>query len=167
MLLQFFKSIYQYASRAIVWAFGGLWGLLEPTIPFAAICFLAIALDCYTAWRLSKRVKTKHPKANDGKFKSRYARRMFTTLTIIYSCVVLGYLVDVYIYPFVDLFLANWIAGGFCAVQFLSVLENESSENGQTWARALQKILVNKAARHFDIDPADLATGKQEEATTN
>ncbi len=50
-------------------------------------------------------------------------------------------------------------------MQFLSVLENESSENGQTWARALQKILVNKAARHFDIDPADLATGRQKEVT--
>lgn len=164
MMIHFLKQMFQHISRAVVWLFGGLWGLLAPTVPFAAICFLAIALDCYTAWRLSKRVKTKHPKANDGKFKSRYARRMFTTLAIIYACVVLGYLVDTCIYPFVDLYLANWIAGGFCAVQFLSVLENESSENGQTWARVLQKILVNKAARHFDIeiDVSDFA--RQQEA---
>lgn len=149
------KTIYNSCSRAFIWLIGALWGYLEPTLPFAAICFFAIALDCATAWRLSKRVKLRHPTANDGKFKSRYARRMFTTLTIIYACVVLGYLIDKFIYPFSDLYLANWIAGGFCGVQLLSILENESSENGATWAKVLQKILVNKAERHFDVDLSD------------
>lgn len=143
-------------SRTAIWVAGAAWGYLAPTVPFGAICLLAIALDCFTAYRLSKRVKAAHPHANDGKFKSSYARRMFTTLTVIYACIVLGYLIDSVIYPFVSLELANWIAGGFCAVQLLSVLENESSCNGARWARALQKILADKAARHFDINPSDL-----------
>lgn len=156
MVTDVLRSAYDGISRTAIWIAGAVWGYIAPTIPFGAICLLAIALDCFTAYRLSKRVKAAHPNANDGKFKSSYARRMFTTLTVIYACIVLGYLIDVVIYPFVSLALANWIAGGFCAVQLLSVLENESSCNGSSWARALQKILVNKAARHFDINPSEL-----------
>jgi len=158
----FFKSIFSYGSRALVWVFGAFWGLIQPTIPFAAICFFAILLDCFTAWRLSRRVKKKHPEASDGKFKSSYARRMFVTLFIVYACTFLAFLIDEYIYPFVDLYLANWISGGFCLVQLLSVLENESSENDHHWAKVLQKVLVDKAARHFDIDPEHLQPGKQQ-----
>lgn len=158
-----------HASRFFVWMLGALWGLLQPTIPFAAICLFAIMLDCLSAWRLSARVRKTNPKANDGKFKSEYARRMFATLLIVYCATLLGYLIDTYIYPFVDLYLANWISGGFAMVQLLSILENESSCNQARWAKVLQKVLVNKAARHFDVNPEDLtgndepAEGKEEE----
>lgn len=152
----FFEGMFSYISRVFLFFVGAIWGLVEPTIPFAAICLFAILLDCVSAWRLSKRVKQRNPKANDGKFRSSYARRMFTTLLIIYSCTFLGFLIDTYMYPFIDLYLANWISGGFCLVQLLSILENESSENGARWARVLQKVLVNKAARHFDVEPEDL-----------
>lgn len=161
-LKAFFEGIFPVLSRAFLFLIGALWGLAKPTIPFAAICLLAILIDCVTAWRLSNRVKSKNPKANDGKFKSCYARRMFHTLLIVYACTFLGFLIDTYIYPFVDLYLANWISGGFCFVQLLSIMENESSENEARWAKVLQKVLVNKAARHFDIDPKEL-TGKDEE----
>ena len=156
----FFEGLFGYASRVFLFLIGALWGLLEPTIPFAGICLLAILIDCFTAWRLGKRVKAINPKAkaDDAKFKSNYARRMFYTLCVVYACTVLGWLIDTYMYPFVDLYIANFISGGFCLVQLLSILENESSCNDARWAKVLQKVLVNKAARHLDVDDLKLIT---------
>ncbi len=162
----FFESTFSYGTRIVLFVIGAFWGLLEPTIPFAGICIFAIILDCITAYRLGKRVKSldKSTATNtDGaKFRSKYARRMFYTLCIIYACTVLGWLIDTKMYPFVDLYLANFISGGFCLVQLLSVLENESSCNTARWAKVLQKVLVNKAARHLDISEKDLTEKEQE-----
>ena len=87
---------------------------------------------------------------------------MFYTICVVYACTVLGWLIDTYMYPFAELYLANFISGGFCLVQLLSILENESSCNEAGWAKVLQKVLVNKAARHLDISEDDLKdlTGK-------
>lgn len=153
----FFEGIISVGSRVALFLVGAVWGLLEPTIPFAAICLFAIVVDCISAYRLGKRVKKQNSEGTDKeKFKSSYARRMFYTLCIVYACTVLGWLIDTYIYPFVDLYLANFIAGGFCLVQLLSICENESSCNDARWAKVLQKVLVNKAARHLDVDKEDL-----------
>lgn len=138
-----------YKSGA--WMLGALLGYLEPTIHFAGICFFAIIIDCITAWRLSRRIKRLCPEAkNDGKFRSDKASKVFSTLFIVYSCVVLGYSIDVNICTAIDLGLANWIAGGFCFVQLWSILENESSANGASWAKLLQKIMIDKASRHVE-----------------
>ena len=88
---------------------------------------------------------------------------MFYTLCIVYSCTVLGWLIDTYMYPFIDLYLANFISGGFCLVQLLSIFENESSFNNARWAKVLQKVLVNKAARHLDLNEADLKAKEQDD----
>lgn len=155
----FFDGVFNSGARLFVFLLGAAWGLLQPTVPFAGICIFAIILDCITAYRLGKRVKKQNPQAktDDAKFRSSYARRMFYTLLIVYSCTVLGWLIDTYMYPFVDLYLANFISGGFCLVQLLSVLENESSCNTARWAKVLQKVLVNKAARHLDVKEEDLS----------
>ena len=155
----FFEGIVSYGSRVFLFLIGALWGLLEPTIPFAGICLFAILVDCVTAYRLGKRVKAQNPKAaaDEAKFRSNYARRMFYTLCIVYACTILGWLIDTHMFPFADLYLASFISGGFCLVQLLSILENESSCNDARWAKVLQKVLVNKAARHLDIEPEDLA----------
>ena len=161
----FFEGVFGYASRFFLFLVGAVWGLVEPTIPFAGICLFAILIDCLTAWRLGKRVKAQNPKAktDDAKFRSSYARRMFYTLCSVYACTVLGWLIDTRMFPFADLYLASFISGGFCLVQLLSILENESSCNDAQWARVLQKVLVNKAARHLDISKDDLhnLTGKE------
>ena len=163
----FFEGLFGYASRLLVFLAGAVWGLLEPTIPFAGICLFAILIDCLTAWRLGKRVKAQNPKAktDDAKFRSSYARRMFYTLCVVYACTVLGWLIDTKMFPFAELYLACFISGGFCLVQLLSILENESSCNDARWAKVLQKVLVNKAARHLDIDPEDLQERHQATAT--
>lgn len=164
-LKTFFESLIHCGSRFSFFLIGAIWGLLEPTIPFAGICIFAIVVDCVTAYRLGKRVKAQNPRAktDDAKFRSSYARRMFYTLCIVYSCTVLGWLIDTYMYPFIDLYLANFISGGFCLVQLLSIFENESSCNNARWAKVLQKVLVNKAARHLDLNEADLKAKEQDD----
>ncbi|MDR2917630.1 MAG: hypothetical protein LBV74_22795 [Tannerella sp.] len=142
------------------WLFAGVGatiGYLKPTIPFAVICLAAVALDCFSAYQLSKRVRKKHPDANDGKFKSKYANRVFNTIIKVYALIVLAYYVDRIIIPTENgLYLPNIIAGMFCFVQIWSFLENESSENDAHWARVLQRIMVNKAERHFNLPLKDV-----------
>ena len=159
----FFDGIFNYGSRLFLFIVGAVWGLLEPTIPFAGICIFAILVDCFTAYRLGKRVKAQNPnaKTDDSKFRSSYARRMFYTICVVYACTVLGWLIDNYMYPFANLYIANFISGGFCSVQLLSILENESSCNDAQWAKVLQRVLVNKAARHLEIDADDLSINKK------
>ena len=151
------------------WALvGGLCAILQPTIPFIIICTLAVIGDCYTAWSLSRRVKKKHPGANDGKFKSHYAGRVFVTLIKVYSLIILTHLIDVYIVTGLSMALPNIVAGAICFWQIWSMLENESSCNDAQWAKIAQRILVDKTERHFDIDLSELKHNTDEtNKTTN
>ena len=47
------------------------------------------------------------------------------------------------------------IAFAFCMIQLVSVLENMSSCNNAKWAKLLQKILIDKTARHLDYNVGD------------
>lgn len=142
--------------------FGALVALLQPTVPFIIICTIAILFDCYTAWSLSRRVKRKYPGANDGKFKSRYAGRVFVTLIKVYALTILAYLVQTFILEGLPIKLANIVAAAVCFWQFWSMLENESSCNDAKWAKIAQRILVDKTERHFDIDLSELKENKED-----
>ena len=144
MKFTFFKWISGIAGAIVAY--------LQPTFPFVLICTLAVFFDCYTAFKLSKRVAKKYPGANDGKFKTDYAKRIFGTILQIYSLIVLAFLIEKEILHFLDLHLPEIVAGIFCFNQIWSILENESSENDCRWAKVLQKIMINKAERHLNID---------------
>ena len=142
--------------------FGALVALLQPTVPFIIICTIAILFDCYTAWSLSRRVKRKYPGTNDGKFKSRYAGRVFVTLIKVYALTILAYLVQTFILEGLPIKLANIVAAAVCFWQVWSMLENESSCNDAKWAKIAQRILVDKTERHFDIDLSELKENKED-----
>jgi hypothetical protein len=144
------------AGRYIIGLLGAVFAFLEPTVPFILICTLAVLCDCYTAWALSRRVKKKHPNANDGKFKSNYAGRVFITLLKVYALIVLVFLIESFIFEGLPVKLSNIIAGAVCFWQIWSMLENESSCNDAKWAKIAQRILVDKTERHFDIDLHEL-----------
>jgi hypothetical protein len=148
------------------WAFsacGAAAGFLLPTVPFALICLFGIAIDCWTAYSLARRVRKNHPDANDGKFKSKHYNRIFDTILKIYALIVFAFLIDRFIIPFEGgLFLPNIVSGMFCFGQLWSILENESSENSAKWAVLLQRFMVNKAERHFDIPIRDLFSDKDD-----
>lgn len=131
---------------------GALLGLVAPVVPMLLVFTFAVFVDCITAWRLSRRVRAKHPEANDGKFKSRHAGKVFNTLMLVYSLIWLGHLIQEHIIFGLSVALPNVIAGAACGWQLWSILENESSCNDAGWAKFLQRYLVDKASRHFDFD---------------
>lgn len=159
----------EYIHFVIRWIFvglGALFSVLEPTVPFALICIFAAFLDCISAWRLARRTKRHHPEIPDkyihDKFESERLWNMFPKLIVLYGCIVLCHFIDHYIYPFLDLYLPNAVAGAFCFRELWSILENESSENHNSWARLAQKVMVNKAARHIeDLGKAMVDMGKK------
>ena len=129
--------------------------LLEPTLPFILICSFAIFCDCYTAWRLDKRVKAKFgekaPKSS-GKFLSSKAGRVIHTLIKVYALIILAYFINMYITSGLGVDMTKVAAGAVCFWQLWSILENESSCNDATWAKVAQKVLVDKTERHLGVD---------------
>ena len=150
-------------GRPLFSIMGGAIALLHPTFPFIVVCTLMVLADVYTAWSLSRRVKRKFPNANDGKFKSVYFGRVFMTLIKIYVLIILSFLMETFIFEGLQIKLVNITAGAVCFWQLWSMLENESSCSDEKWAKVLQKVLVDKTARHFDVDLSDLKKGVRSE----
>lgn len=141
------------AARYIIALFMGVVAALEPTLQFAIILLFAILFDCLSAYDLSRRLKKQFPNQVSGKFESHYALKMLKTFIQAYSTVVLLHWVDVIIlknFPYLN--LSNIGAAVFCAIQLWSIFENISSANGAGWAKKMQKIMIDKAKRHFDVD---------------
>ena len=149
-------SILSLVGKHIMGVMGACVAMIRPTFPFILVCTLAVLADCYTAWSLSRRVKKRFPGANDGKFKSNYAGRVFITLIKVYSLTILVHLIDAMVCPEIALHLPQVVAGAVCFWQLWSMLENESSCNDAKWAKIAQRIMVDKTERHFDIDLHEL-----------
>ncbi len=127
--------------------------IIQPTIPYGLICTALVFYDCFSAFQLCKRLKKNHPESNvEPFFTSDGMRRAFETILRIYVIIVLAYLVDAYILDFLSLHLAQFVSAGFCLMELWSILENESSESDATWAKVLQKFLVDKGKKYLDID---------------
>ena len=139
----------QSPLRWIVSLIGGLFVYIQPTYVYLYVCIFAILLDCFFAWDLARRVTKKYNLPQDlGKFQSRKSGKLFfSTLPKIYGLILLMYFMDKVLIPFQELYLANFTALAFCAWEAYSCLENWSSENSNSFARFLQKVMVNKAER--------------------
>ena len=155
-------SILSLVGKHIMGVMGACVAMIRPTFPFILVCTLAVLADCYTAWSLSRRVKKRFPGANDGKFKSNYAGRVFITLIKVYSLTILVHLIDAMVFPEIALHLPQMVAGAVCFWQIWSMLENESSCNDAKWAKIAQRIMVDKTERHFDIDLHELKEERPE-----
>ena len=145
---------------------GAVVAILEPTLPYLIICTIAIFADCFTAWQLAKRARKAHPDkvSEDGeKFKSNHFGNVIMTLVKAWTLIILAFLIQRHITDGLPIDLTKVAAGAICFWQVWSILENESSCNGARWATVLQKILVDKTSRHFDIDLSKL--GKSENQT--
>jgi hypothetical protein len=130
----------------------GIVAAVQPTFPFAGVLLFAILIDCWSAYDLSRRLKKTYPENVEGKFQTHYAMKMFKTFLQAYSVVVLLHLVDtVLLSGFGYLSLSNIAAALFCGIQLWSILENLWSASGAGWARVLQRFMVDKAKRHFNI----------------
>ena len=146
------KKLMQY----VVSVCGGLLMALETSIDFLVPCLLAVVLDVISAYFLGRRVHKKYPTKSDGKFKSEYKRRILFTMIIVWMCIILANYVDIYVHKNVDGLAVRFTVAVFLFYEIWSCLENWSSENKQPIARALQRVMVNKAERHLNVPLKDL-----------
>ncbi len=141
--------------RLLFAAIGATLAALDPTLPYLLICTMLIFADCYTAWSLARRAARTHPdrvSEDAHKFKSHHFGAVLVSLMKAYALVIMAYLIQQHITAGLPIDLTKVAAGAICFWQLWSILENESSCNGARWAKVMQKILIDKTSRHFDID---------------
>lgn len=141
---------------------GGLLVAFETSIPFFVPCLIATVIDVWAAYRLARRVHKKHPDRADGKFKSEYKYRVMYTMIIALTAIILANYVDVHVFKDSDIAVRS-VVGAFLFYQIWSILENWSSENNNKIARALQRVMVNKAERHLNIELSDILLDENKE----
>lgn len=144
------------STKWIVGIIGGVVGYMAATGWLMLISILMVLYDSYTAWELSVRVKRKYPGLSDGKFKSNAALKAIRKIRDYCLVIILAFLIEDKIVVMFNFYLPYVAAGIFVFVEFWSILENKSSCNGGKWAQVLQKVMVDKTARHFNIDREEL-----------
>jgi hypothetical protein len=154
---------------------GGYVGLLikelKPTFPLMIIVIIFILYDTWTAYQLNKRASEQYPDKvlkENAKFKSfSFAKVIRSTIPKRLILIILAYLVEHWVFVYMDVPLSYIVAGIICFEQAWSILENESSCRGQKegmfW-RLLQKIMIDKTERHFDVNLDEL---KNNQNSTN
>lgn len=140
---------------------GWLIGEFEPTFPLVIVVIIFICYDAYTAFQLDKRVAAKYPDKTkrEPKFTSfAFGKIITTTIPKRLSLIFLAFLVEHWVFIHFDIPLSYVVTGIICFEQAWSILENESScrnkEDGHFY-KVLQKIMVDKTERHFDLNLED------------
>lgn len=139
------------AGKGIFALVGSVVAFLSPIGIFILIALLATFGDVYAAWRLSVRLKRKNG-TSTGKFRSDSAMKAFLSLIPFSYVAMLAFLCDHYLAGWeVELYCLKATTGAYTFFQVWSILENISSESNETWAKLLQKFMINKAYRHYDV----------------
>ena len=151
-------------------ALGWFVGEFRPTFPLIVVAVIFIVYDAWTAYCLDKRVHKKYPDKTQrtaAKFTSFAFGKVITqTIPKRLSLILLAYLVEHWVFIHVDIPLSYIVTGVICFEQAWSILENESScreEHESKFWRLLQKIMIDKTARHFDVDLDELNKDKENE----
>ena len=151
-------------------ALGWLVGELEPTFPLIIVAVIFIVYDAWTAYCLDKRVHKKYPDKTQrtaAKFTSFAFGKVITqTIPKRLALILLAYLCEHWVFIHVNIPLSYIVTGVICFEQAWSILENESScreEHESKFWKLLQKIMIDKTARHFDVDLDELNKDKDKE----
>lgn len=160
--------------KAIWLAIGGAVGWLvdvfEPTFPLVIVMILFVVYDAVTAFQLDKRVRLAHPtqvKERKSKFSSYlFGKVVRETIPKRLVLILLAFLCEKYVCVHVNIPLSYIVTGVICFEQAWSILENESScrdENEGRFYKVLQRIMIDKTERHFDIELDELKKDKKDE----
>lgn len=156
--------------------FGGAVGLVvaefDPTFPLIVVATAFIVYDAYTAYRLGKRVHEKYPeKASESKFSSfAFGKLVRLTIPSRLVLIILAFLAEKWVFTFVDIPLSYIVTGIICFEQAWSIMENESScrdEAESMFWKVLQKIMIDKTSRHFDVDIKEAVESVKSEGKRN
>lgn len=141
--------------------FGWLIAEFRPTFPLMIVAIIFIVYDAVTAFKLEKRVALKYPnKTKVSKFSSyAFGKLLRSTIPSRLMVIVLSFLVEHWVFTFLNIPLSYIVTGIICFEQAWSILENESScrddDEGMFW-HLLQKIMIDKTSRHFDVNIDEL-----------
>ena len=155
------RKLLQYVTSIA----GGLLVAFETSLDYFIPCLIAICLDVLSAGMLSRRVHKRYPDKSDGKFKSEYKYRVMLTLGVVFMLLILAAYVDMVVRRSTDQLAVRATMGAFLFYETWSCLENWSSENEAPLARALQRIMVNKAERHFNVQLGDILLKDEKDHT--
>lgn len=142
---------------------GWLVGEFHPAFPLIIVAVVFIMYDAWTAYQLDKRVKEKYPEKTmrrEAKFTSfAFGKVIRTTIPKRLMLILLAYLCEHWVFVHVEIPLSYIVTGAICFEQSWSILENESScrsaRDAKLW-KLLQRVMVDKTSRHFDVDLSEL-----------
>jgi hypothetical protein len=159
VLVKVWKSFAMIIGGGVGW----LVAEFKPTFPLVLVAVVFIIYDAWTAFQLDKRVHKVYPdraKRKDAKFTSfAFGKVIKQTIPKRLWLIVLSYLVEHWVFVHTAIPLSYIVTGVICFEQAWSILENESScrdEADSRFWKLLQKIMIDKTARHFDVDLEDL-----------
>lgn len=159
---------YKYIFALIGGVVGWLVELFAPTFPLIIVTVLFICYDAFTAYQLDKRAKIKYPDRttrHEAKFKSfMFGKIIRKTIPERLIVILLAWMAETFVFVHVSIPLSYIATGIILFEQALSAMENNSScrseEDSRFW-RMLQRIMVDKTARHFDTEFPELVTDEQ------
>ena len=150
--------------------FGWFVGEFHPTFPLIIVAVIFILYDAWTAYQLDRRVHKRYPEKTQrkkAKFKSfAFGKVIRSTIPKRLCVILLAYIVERWVFVHVSIPLSYVVTGVICFEQAWSILENESScrseEDSRFW-KLLQKIMIDKTSRHFDVDLEEMKQWEKEE----
>lgn len=148
--------------KAMFLGVGGSVGWLveefRPVFPLMAVTMVFILYDAWTAFQLDRRVHAKYPtkKARQEIYFTSFAfgKVVKTTIPKRLWAVLMAWTAEHWVFVHVDTHLTYIMTGAILFEQAWSILENESScrdENESRFWKMLQRIMIDKTERHFDI----------------
>lgn len=162
LVYSFWKSLFAILGGFVGWFVAEF----EPTFPLVVVVIIFIVYDAWTAYQLDKRVQKKYPdksKRREAKFTSfAFGKVVKSTIPKRLWVIVLAYLVEHWVFIHLQIPLSYIVAGVICFEQAWSILENESScrdDNESRFWKMLQRIMVDKTERHFDVALDELKNG--------
>ena len=145
---------------------GWLVGEFEPAFPLVIVAMVFIVYDAWTAYSLDKRVHAKYPDKTSreaAKFTSfAFGKVVRSTIPKRLWLILLAYMVEHWVFVHISIPLSYIVTGVICFEQAWSILENESSCRAEAESRlwkVLQRIMVDKTERHFDVTLDELKNG--------
>ena len=139
---------------------GWLIGELRPAFPLAIVAIAFILYDAYTAWQLDKRVHVKYPertKRHEAKFTSfEFSKVVKRTIPNRLIVILLAWMAERFVFIHIEIPVSYAVTGVILFEQAWSAMENNAScrdDNESRFWKMLQRIMVDKTSRHFDIDP--------------
>ncbi len=156
-------KIWKMIAMGIGGALGWIVAEFNPAFPLAVVAVVFILSDAYTAYRLDRRVHKTFPDKTQreaAKFTSfAFGKTVKDTIPKRLWAIVLAYMAEHWVFVHVNIPLSYVVTGAICFEQAWSMLENESScrteSEGRLW-RMLQRIMIDKTSRHFDVDLSGL-----------